>query len=426
MNYQFTKLENGLKVLTVPMANRDSAAVAVWIRAGGRYETRRLSGISHFLEHMLFKGTERRTIRQIKEDIEGVGGILNAFTGEEVTCYFSKLLKQHYTRALDVLSDMVLHATMPVSELIKEKTVILEEIKMYRDLPSHHVHDLMGELLWPEQALGRTISGTPETVSKMTRADLWHYKKNYYHPANILVSVAGNVEHEEILEQVNSIFKTSRKQKESNFEPAGSRQSKSRSKFFEKKTEQTHFVIGLHALPRTHPDRYKLGLLHVILGANMSSRLFEEVREKRGLAYEIKSSVAAYHDTGAFTISAGVETKKTARAMRVILGELHKIRNKPVRPGELRRAKDYFMSQVYLGVEDTLDHMLWVAEKALCAGELPDKKEICEKVEAVTPEEIQQIAGKIFKTQNLNLALIGPVPEKAQKELTKNLVIEGS
>ena len=179
MNYQFSKLESGLRVLTVPMANRESAAVAVWVKAGGRYESKKISGISHYLEHMMFKGTPTRSTRQIKEEIEGVGGVLNAFTGEEMTCYFAKLLKQYYPRALDVLSDMVLHSTLPAHELARERTVILEEIKMYRDVPSHHVQDLMGELLWPDQPLGRTLAGSPETVSRMTRADILKYKKDY-------------------------------------------------------------------------------------------------------------------------------------------------------------------------------------------------------------------------------------------------------
>lgn len=426
MNYHLTALENGLRVLTVPMPNRDSAAVAVWVKTGGRYEPRKLSGVSHFLEHMMFKGTKRRNTRQIKEDIEGVGGILNAFTGEEVTCYFAKLLKHHYTRALDVLSDMVLNATIPQNELIKEKTVILEEIKMYRDLPSHHVHDLMGELLWPDQSLGRTLSGTPETVSRMTRAEILRYKKDYYHNSNILVTIAGDIEHEDVLEQIAAIYQEKRPRKASIFTAAKSQQTRPRTHFFEKKTEQTHFVLGFHGLPRTHPDRYKLGLLHVILGANMSSRLFEEVREKRGLAYEIKSGVAAYHDTGAFTVSAGVETVKSGKALSVILKELAKVRKTFVKADELRRAKDYFMSQVYLGIEDTLDHMLWAGEKAICAGELPDKEEIRGKVAAVTVEDLQTVAKDLFRTRNLNLALIGPVPEKMQKELAKNLVIEGS
>lgn len=425
MNYQFTTLENGLRILTVPMSNRDSAAVAVWVKTGGRYESKKLSGVSHFLEHMLFKGTERRTTRQIKEEIEGVGGILNAFTGEEATCYFSKILKRHYPLALDVLSDMVLNATIPSVELAKERTVILEEIKMYQDLPAQHVHDLMGELLWPDQPLGRALIGTPQTVSRMTRSDVQGYKKNYYHPSNILVSVSGSVDHEEVIGAVKNIYGKVQDKKPSSFVKAESLQRAPRTHFFEKATEQTHLVIGLHALPRMHPDRYKLGLLHVILGANMSSRLFEEVRERRGLAYEIKSSIAAYHDAGAFTVSAGVETQKTVRAVSVILKELGKIKKAFVKPGELQRAKDYFMSQISLGVEDTLDHLLWVGEKGLCSGELPDKEDIRQKVEAVTLEDIRDVARKVFRTSNLNLALIGPVPSAMQKTIKKDLAIEG-
>jgi predicted Zn-dependent peptidase len=343
-----------------------------------------------------------------------------------MTCYFAKLLKQYYPRALDVLSDMVLHSTVPADELVKERTVILEEIKMYRDVPSHHVHDLMGELLWPDQPLGRTLAGSPETVSRMTRADILKYKKGYYHNSNILVSVSGDVDHDEVLTRVADIYKTRRAEKPSIFVSAKSAQSKPHTHFYEKKTEQTHLVIGLHALPRMHPDRYKLGLLHVMLGANMSSRLFEEVREKRGLAYEIKSGISGYQDAGAFTVSAGVETQKTVRAVAVIMRELAKVRKTPVKAGELRRAKDYFMSQVSLGVEDTLDHLLWAGEKALCSGELPDKSEIRQKIESVTVEDIRQVAQKIFRTGNLNLSLIGPVPEKMQREIAKNLVIEGS
>ncbi|HPW76399.1 MAG TPA: pitrilysin family protein [Candidatus Omnitrophota bacterium] len=424
MSYNVTKLLNGVRVLTVPMPGRDSAAVMVGVKTGGRYETRKLSGVSHFLEHMLFKGTKNRTTRQIKEDVEGVGGILNAFTGEEVTCYFAKLLKEHYPRALDVLSDMVLNATLPLDEFNREKPVILEEIKMYHDLPSHHAHELMGELLWPGQSLGRSVAGTAESVAKLTRTDMAAYMTRQYQCANILVAVSGTISHAEVVERVQSIYTSRQGKKGLGFVKAESRQTKPRICFHEKKTEQTHFVIGFHALARMHPDRYKLGLLNIILGANMSSRLFDEVREKRGLAYEIKSGVSAYADAGAFTISAGVETVKTELAVRVILKELDKVTRKMVTPGELRRAKDYFMSQVYLGVEDTLDHLLWAGEKLLCANELPNKEDIRRKIEEVTQEEIREVARSLFRTQRLNLAVVGPVNEPMQKAIRKGLVIE--
>ena len=425
MDYSLTTLPNGLRVLTVPMRERDSAAVAIWVRAGARDETPKLSGVSHFLEHMLFKGTVKRTTRQIKEEIEGVGGMLNAFTGEESTCYFAKLLAAHSPKALDVLSDMVNHATLDPGELRKERPVILEEIKMYRDLPSHHVHDLIGELLWPDQPLGRPIAGTEKTVSAISRSAMMAYKKRHYHPKNILVSVSGPVDPDEILARATEFFPHKSTFPASRFSKALSRQGKPRTLFIEKQTEQTHFVIGMHGLSRFHPNRYQFGILNVILGANMSSRLFEEVREKRGLAYEIKSGLSFYQDTGSFTVSAGVETKKAPTAIAVILKELGKISRKPVTAGELRRAKDYFMSQLYLALEDTLEHLLWAGERVLDQGDLPDKEEIREKIEAVTAGDVQNTARRIFKTDNLNLALIGPVGGKMQTKIKRDFEING-
>ena len=420
MEYRLTRLPNGLRVLAVPMRERDSAAVAIWVRAGSRYEIKKISGISHFLEHMLFKGTKKRNTRQIKEEIEGAGGLLNAFTGEESTCYFAKLLKEHYPRALDVLSDIVNEATLLPKEVQKERAVILEEIKMYRDLPSHHVHDLMGELLWPNHPLGRNIAGCPETVSAMSRAEMVRYKKEHYHPKNILVSVAGPVGYEDVVERTQSFFTQQSARAASWFSKADSRQTKPRTLLIEKQTEQTHFVVGLHGLSRFHPDRYKLGLLNVILGANMSSRLFEEVREKRGLAYEIRSGASFYQDAGSFTVSAGVEAKKAPKAIAVILRELAKMTEKDVKAGELRRAQDYFMSQLYLALEDTLEHLLWAGERVLDRGEAPDAGEIRRGIEAVTAPEVREAAGRIFKTSNLNLTLIGPIPSKVQRQIKRD------
>ena len=426
MENQLSVLPNGLRVVTVPMRERDSVAVAIWIRVGGRFEPKKVSGISHLLEHMLFKGTKKRSTRQIKEEIEGVGGMLNAFTGEESTCYFAKLLKEHFVTALDVLSDMVNHASLSPAELRKEKPVILEEIKMYRDLPSHHVHELMGELMWPDQPLGRSLAGTEASVSAISRTQMLDYKSRYYHPRNILVSVSGPVDHEDVMARARTFFPQKTSQSESRFAKAHSRQGRPRTFYVEKQTEQTHFVIGMHSYPRTHPDRYKLGLLNVILGANMSSRLFEEVREKRGLAYEIKSGVSFYQDAGALSVSAGVESRKAPTAIAVILRELGKMRKRPVREGELRRAKDYFMSQLCMALEDTLDHLLWVGEKVLYDGEMPDREEIRKGIEAVTARDIEAVARDLFTTSHLNLTLIGPIPPKIQSRIKRDFEIHGA
>ncbi|MFA7002152.1 MAG: pitrilysin family protein [Candidatus Omnitrophota bacterium] len=417
MNYILNTLANGVRVVTVPMRERTSASVAVWVRTGSRYESEKAAGISHMLEHMVFKGTETRTTRQIKQEVEGVGGMLNAYTAEESTCYFAKLLREHYPKALDVLADMVNHATIVSSEFERERGVILEEIKMYRDQPSHYVHELIGELLWPHQAIGRPISGSIESVSAMKRSDVLEYRDRYYRPKNFLVAISGGVHPEDVVPRVEALFSAKEPGQASSFEKAISRQSGPRTHFLLKDTEQTHFVVGLHGLARSSPHRYPLGLLNVILGANMSSRLFEEVREKRGLAYEIRSGLHFFDDTGAFTVSAGVETAKAPQAMAVIMRELGKVCRKPVSEQELRRAKDYFISQLSMALEDTLEHLLWVGEYALCRQKLPDCDKIRANVEAVTAVQIQQIAVQLFRTANLNLALIGPVKAALEKKI---------
>lgn len=417
--YQLSKLPNHLQILTLPMRERESAAVAVWVRVGGRYEPKRISGISHFLEHMLFKGTRRRTSREIKKEVEGVGGALNAFTAEEATCYFAKLPAEHFSRAVDVLSDMVKEASLSVKELERERPVILEEIKMYRDQPAQYVHELMGELLWPDQPLGRSLAGTPETVGSIRREAMVSYKTRYYQPPNILVSVSGPVSHVEVVELVRKCFPSHNGGAWSRFEPARAFQKKPRFHFVEKETEQTHLVIGFHGVSRKDPRRYALGLLNIILGANMSSRLFEEVRERRGLAYEIKSGVGHYQDTGSITISAGVENRKAALAIKVALHELGKLARKAVPREELRRAKDYFLGQFLMGLEDTLDHLLWVGEKVLYLEDVPDREEITREIEKVKVEDIQKVAREIFDTAHLNLTLIGPLKGKEQEQIKR-------
>lgn len=426
MQYHFDRLNNGLRMVTIPMRGRSSVSVAIWVRTGSRFEPHKISGASHFLEHMLFKGTKKRTTMQIKTEIEGVGGILNAFTGEESTCYYAKLLKPYAFQALDVLADMVNHAVFDPTELRKERPVILEEIKMYRDQPSQYVHEIMGDLLWRNQPLGRPIAGSLETVSAITRAQMIDYKRRYYHSKNILVTVAGDVSHHDISRAVRKFFAHDFSYPLSKFKPAVSRQRIPNFRFVEKPTEQVNFVIGMHGFSRYHADRYAMGLLNVILGANMSSRLFEEVREQRGLAYEIRSSLSVFEDTGAFLISAGVETEKSKSAILVILCELAKINRRGVKEIEIRRAKDYFMSQLYLAMEDTLDHSLWVGERVLYSNELPDKEAIKRKVESVTARKIQEVARKIFVTKNLNLTLIGPLGSKEHRRIEADFCIKGS
>lgn len=419
MTYELTKFDNGLRVVTVPMKERESAGVAIWVRAGARLENEKLSGVSHILEHMLFKGTRRRNTRQIKEEIEGVGGMLNAFTTEESTCYYAKLLAPHFSKALDVLSDMVTGALISPKELDKERTVILEEIKMYRDLPSHHVHDLLGSLMWPEQPLGRPIAGTVESVSALTRGEIVEYRDRFYEPQNIVVTASGPVKHKDVVRMAAAAFKKTEAGIPSQFENAQIRHDGPKTHFLEKPSEQTHLVVGFHGISRFDPARYRLGVLNIILGGNMSSRLFEEVREKRGLAYEVRSGMSLYKDTGAFSISAGVEAAKAPAAVAVILKELMKLSKKTVTPGELRRAKDYFQSQLCMALEDTLEHLLWAGEKIMDGDELPDLKKIKKNIEAVTAGDVREMAKNVFKNKSMYLALIGPVHAELQKKIRK-------
>ena len=422
MRYEQSVLDNGLRIVSSRLGERESIGIAIWVRVGARYEKRKISGISHFLEHMLFKGTKTRSTKRIKEDVEGVGGMFNAFTGEESTCYFVKISKLHFERAFDVLQDMMNHSVLEREDFDKEKTVILEEIKMYLDLPSQYVQEVMSELLWPNQALGRPIAGTLETVSTLTRNDLVRHIRSYYQPRNFLIAVCGEMEHSYVERLAKQYFNHRYEQTKSQFRPAYTKPKHERFRFLDKKTEQTHFVIGFHGLSRNDPARYQLAILNVILGANMSSRLFEEVREKRGYAYEIKSGLGFFHDTGALTISAGVEPKKTPLAMRVIMRELKRLKQKPVPSSELRRAKDYFMGQLLLSLEDTLDHVLWYGERVLYGGDIPSYDEIHEEVERVTSDDIQSLAKRFFHTQKIHLSLIGPLGKNFEAKVRSECV----
>lgn len=417
--YQETVLENGLTVVTYRMLSMSSATVGLWLRAGGRFETRKNNGVSHFLEHLLFKGTTRRSYRQVKEAIEGVGGSLNGFTAEEATCYLAKVVSKHLSLTLDVLSDMVLNPLLKEEDIEKERMVVKEEIKMYLDLPASFVHALFSELLWPNQPLGFMIAGRMEVIESLTREEILTYKERLYNSRNLVVAVAGNLEHKKVVEEVEKIFGHLPRCRRNCFSRAKEKQSRPEMKLKTKDTEQTHLCLGGRALPRNHPDRYVLGVLNIILGGNMSSRLFNEVREKRGLAYEIRSGLSPFHDTGAFVISAGVDNRKVAKTIQVVLNELNKVKSRPVSRKELRRARDFATGQLLLALEDTSSYMHWLGENKLCLGRVPPVEEVLEKVNRVTADDLQRIANQLFTNDNLNLALIGPFREKEEKEINK-------
>jgi len=389
-------------------------ALGIWIKVGGRHETSEYKGIAHFLEHLAFKGSKKYSYRKIKESIEGVGGSLNGFTSEELTCYLVKLPNLHLGLALDVLSDMVINPLLQPEEIEKERTVIQEEIKMYKDLPQSYVYELLDELLWPEQPLGMPIIGTNESTNRIKREELSLFKKQYYVPSNIVVSAAGLLEHNKFTNRIRSIFSSLKSNDVSLFLKVREEQHRSQLKLLHKDTEQTHLVLGFHSFRRDHPLRYALGLLHIILGANMSSRLFNELREKRGLAYEIGTQVKYFQDTGAFIVHAGIDNRKVNESVELILKELEKAKDKLVSIDEFKRAKEFYSGQLALSLEETLDHMLWIGESTATLGEVYSLKDITKKINKIKREDIREVADYIFKEKSLNLALIGPLKDSEQ------------
>jgi len=407
--YSETTLNNGLAIVTHRMPQSASASIGFWIRAGGRFETRENNGISHFLEHLLFKGTQKRTYYQIKEEIEGRGGSLNGFTAEEATCYLARVMSRHLPTAIDVLSDMILNPLLEDEHIERERMVVLEEIKMYRDLPSTYVHALFDELLWPEQPLGFMIAGREEVITSLKRDEMLDYKNKLYNSANIVVAVSGNINHEEVVSEVERVFLSLPDGQRNHFSGVVEKQSEPEVKVKTKDTEQTHLCLGGRALHRDHPDKYAAIVLNTILGGNMSSRLFNEVREKRGLAYEIHSSISGFYDTGMLVISAGVDNRKVSESVSIILKEMRRFKEEMVSHEELERAKEFIIGQIVLALESTSAHMHWLGENKLLLERTLTPLEVMREVKKIKAEDVQRVANKVFVDENLNLALIGPL-----------------
>ena len=412
--YEITRLENGIRVVAVPMHGRKSVSVGIWVGVGARHEDARVGGVSHFLEHIVFKGTNTRTANQIKESIEGVGGSMNAFTSEEHTCFLAKVGKRHFEEVFDVLADMVLSASLKDGDVEKERTVILEEIKMTQDQPSQLADELLSEIVWSGHPLGRPIAGTLETVGGLSRQDIQGYRDRHYKPSFITVVAAGDIGQQDLIRLTRRNFPGSDGARPDALALFSKQQSEPRAHLLSKPTEQTHLSLALHAFSKNHEDEYVLDILSVILGGNMSSRLFNEVREERGLAYDVGSYVRRYHETGAFVVSAGVDNKKPKEALEVILKELKKLTDESVSADELRRAKDFYLGQFELGLENSMNQMLWVGEDVIALDRCRMPEEVQRRAAQVTAEDIRRVARGLFVTPSLNLAIVGPA--KSEKE----------
>jgi predicted Zn-dependent peptidase len=415
--YRVTTLPNGLRIATHHMPHVESVSVGVWVGVGGRYEPSRLSGISHFIEHLLFKGTRHRTAKQISESVESVGGYLNAFTSEETTCYYAKAAHDYFPRLFDVLSDMYLHPLFAAEDIEKERGVIQEEIKMYHDQPAQHVHELLGQTMWPNQPLGRSLTGSVETVAALTKSDFLDYRRQKYLAANTVIAVAGRCWHEDVAEAVENHLGTMKNSARlPKFAPVTSSRRALRICLHTKETEQTHLAMGVHGYSRHDARRYALRLLSIILGENMSSRLFQVVRERYGLAYSIHTSAGFFADTGAFVISAGLDNKRLEKALGLIGRELRRITRRPPSADELERARNYALGQLKLGLESTSNQMMWMGEHLLSYGKIIEPHELERRIKAVTVEDVAQVAVALLQPQRLNVAVIGPVNNRQKLE----------
>lgn len=406
--YKVSQLDNGLTIATAEMPHMASVALGIWVGVGGRFEPAPLCGVSHFIEHMLFKGTRKRTARQISQDVEGIGGYLNAFTTEESTCFYAKAAQDQFQHVWDVLADMFINSSFDPVELEKERNVIKEELAMYLDQPHHQVQEILNETLWPGQPLGRPLTGTETTLDRLGRADLVGYKQRNYVARNTLITLAGDIQHTQAVKVLSRFASKMQKAKRPIFAPADARQDSPRLRFHRKNTEQTQLALGIRTCSRHDDRRFALRLLNVMLGENMSSRLFQVVREDNGLAYSICSSLSFFDDVGALNVSAGVETEKLEKALKLIMGELAIFTEQLPSKSELRRARDYIFGQLDLNLENTENQMTWLGEQYLGYGKIISPDEVKSRIAEVTPTEVRLVARDFFRPERLNLAVVSP------------------
>jgi predicted Zn-dependent peptidase len=414
---RITQHPNKIRIVTREYKDRDSASIGVWVAAGGRYEGKDNKGAAHFLEHMAFKGSARYSCDEIKQLVEGVGGNINAFTAEEETCYYAKVPASHLKQTFDVLADISFFPKLTLKDLEKERTVILEEIKMYHDLPQYYVGELLEELLWPGHPLGQSLAGTSKTVGEMSASHLKNFKNTYYVPANTVISACGSIKHEELVALVRVKLGKLKGPAAPDCIAARHIQEKPAVHLYHKQTEQMHLALGYLAYETNHKDYYVLALLSIILGGNMSSRLFNEVREKRGLAYSVSSGTKSLNDTGAFMVRAGVDNTKIVDALDLILKVLGKAACEGIKEDEFKRAQEYYMGQFLLGLEDTMDQMLWLGGVIISNDKVKSMEDVIKKIKAVTRADIKRVATQILDPSKINVAIIGPMTEAQQKQL---------
>jgi predicted Zn-dependent peptidase len=408
--YRKTTLDNGLRLVTASMPHTRSVSIGFFIGAGSRYETDEQAGISHFIEHLCFKGTSKHpTATEICTAVEGVGGVLNGGTDKELTVYWCKVAQPHFAIALEVLVDMLLNSKFDPADIEKERQVIIEEINMCLDSPSQRVAMLIDELLWPGHPLGRDIAGSRESVAAITRDAMLDYLARQYQPVNSVLVIAGDIRHQEVLSMVSQATAGWANHQPQSGYPAYQGKMARRVLIEKRDTEQSQLCLALPGLSITHAERFKLDLLNVILGEGMSSRLFSEIRDKLGLAYSIQSYVDHFLDTGSITISAGVDTRNLSIAIRAILEELARLKE-AIPESELAKAKELFKGRLLLRLEDSRSVAGWMGGQEILTGYILSVDQVISFIDAITAEELQRLAEELLVGEQLRLAVVGPIP----------------
>lgn len=428
-------LEHGIKLITEEMPDAESASIGVWVKKGSRDETPSLGGVSHFIEHLLFKGTAKRTALDIAREIEGVGGVLNAFTGREYTCFYAKVLNKDISVAVELLSDILMNSLFDKNELEKERLVVLQEIKMVEDTPDDLIHDLFADAMWAGQAAGRPVLGGKKTVESFSRQTVVDYFKKNYRVDSIFITVAGGIKHKNVVKLLNKAFGSLKNRERGlgkGVNLALSEACPERSlrageagkitrpappvacpggKVVRRKLEQVHFCIGVPAVPQPHPDRHKVYLLNTILGGGMSSRLFQEVREKRGLAYSVYSYLNLMMDAGALVVYAGTSKEDFKKAVRLIMAECRKI-TESVSNKELKNAKEQLKGGMLLALDTSDSRMMKAARDEIYFGRVQSVREIVAAIDRVKARDVTDAAGNILSPRNMTMVAVGKVAEE--------------
>ena len=409
LNYEITTLENGIRVITETVNHVQFMSMGFWVGVGSRYESEKQWGITHFIEHMLFKGTEKRTADQISGAVDAVGGQLNAFTSKENTCYYIKTLTEDFPLAVDVLSDMFLNSRFDNEEIAKEREVIIEEIKMYEDTPDDQVHDLMSANLWPDHPLGRAILGTEESIAVFDHDMLKDYMKQYYTGSNIVVSVVGNISHNQVVEAIREVLGGIPKGEVNQYRIAD--RAKPGVNCYYKEIAQSQICVAMPGVAKEDDRLFPLSILNTYLGGGMSSRLVKKIREEEGLAYSVYSYNGSYIDTGAFVISVGTRPENCQRVIDIILEELDDVRQNGITQDELDKSFSQLKGSLYMGLETVNSRMNKLGRSMLIYDRVITPEENVDDLSRVTLEDVKSLAGDMFRKENLQITVLGPVNE---------------